>query len=921
LSKLEEPTTGPAGHGRPQGDPYTLAFNQIGQGDIGLVGGKGANLGELVGAGLPIPGGFCITATAYRHFLRLTGIDEEIADVLQGREGDHERSAEELSSLIGGLIQSQEMPQSLSEPVLASYRRMSAQHSAMRVAVRSSATAEDLPGFSFAGQQDTYLGIRGDQELLASVRRCWASLWTPRAISYRQSRGFRHEDVYIAVVVQEMFPSEVSGVLFSVDPLTGNRRRMVVNASWGLGEAIVSGLVDADYWILDRENSAVLEERIGNKLNRIDQSPDGSGVVHIPVAPDDQGRPCLSPGQLEELVRLGNSIEQHYGYPQDVEWGYAGGRFAILQAREVTGVEIDFGEELDRWNRTQADDDEIVWTRAWADSFQTAPTTPLMYTIQQKLIARSYDDMYELYGLKSFLNRRLYRWHRTRPYHSTTYEEARLQLIPRFARTNDSLIYFPPEDRDRIRNLPFQWWKVVYAQLHALLTAPRYSFWRCADTFYREYPQQVARFKAAANIDFKMASFEQLMHVFDVSEECFIDHARSTTPGIMDYCYFLILALSNLLDRWVGDVDQSRFAALMSGISTRTVQENAEIWRIARRAAISPVLQEAFSSPDAATIMERLGATAEGSAYLASIQAYIAENGHRGGSERDLAFPRWRHRPELFVNALRSLISGDQSSDPEITEAKMVERRERTTAEVLQALRASRGGFIKAKIFETVLRWTLKYVRMRDDQRYYCDHYMTIRHDIFLAIGDRMIERTLISERSDIFFLGLEEIQDLWGGRLPAVRAKRRIEIRKVQHEKYGNDAPPFFIRGGLPVFIAEDTFDGTELRGIAASPGRVRARARVCKTLDEASKLEKGDILVAVATDPGWTPAFSVIAGVVVETGGPLAHATLVSREYGIPCVTTVSRATERIRDRQMITIDGYSGCVLLEEEMVEGA
>jgi len=893
---------------------YVLTFGQISSADLSLVGGKGANLGELVGAGLPVPDGFCVSANAYRRFLQISGIDRQIeAELLINAQGQGKTSADDLSARITALITSHELTAELAQPLLDAYRRL--RHgSAVRVAVRSSATAEDLPGFSFAGQQDTYLGIHGDAAVLEAIRRCWASLWTPRAITYRQTRGFRHEDVYIAVVVQEMFPSEVSGVLFTVDPLTGDRRRALVNASWGLGESIVSGLVSPDHWVLDKASGTPLEERIGDKAVRIDQLPDGSGVAHRALTEHERSSPSLSRDQLAELAQIGRRIEAHYGYPQDVEWGYAAGRFAILQAREVTGVEIDFGEELDRWNRSEPTDDQIVWSRAWSDAFQTSPTTPLMYTVQQSFIARSYDDMYKLYGLRSFLRRRMFRWHKTRPYYSTTFEEARLKLMPKLARNDDALVFFPSEDWPRLRALPFQWWKVAYAQIHALLTRPRYSFWRCADTFYAEFPAQLARYRQAMSIDLDQASFDDIMHSFRISEECFVDHARSVTPAVMDYCYFLVLALSEMLRRWVDDTDQSKFAALMSGLSTRTVQENAEIWHLARRIPASSELQKIFADPDPTRVLERLENSVVGAAYLEEIRHFLTENGHRGGSERDLAYPRWRHRPELFINALRSLASGDAASDPNLTETRMRERREATTAQVIARLRQQRFGWLKATVFDSVLKWTLKYVCMRDDQRYYADYYMAARHDLFTAIGQRLFERKLMSHPENIFFLGVEEIQDLWRGSLSRRDAERRTAARRALHEKYGREGPPSFIRDGLPLAADEESSDEAMLSGIAASSGRVHARARVCKTLEEIGKIEKGDILVAVATDPGWTTVFSIIGGVVVETGGPLAHATLVSREYGIPCVTNVARATEKIRDGEMITVDGNAGRIILD-------
>jgi pyruvate,water dikinase len=768
-----------------------LWFDEIRLEDLGKVGGKGTNLGELARAGLPVPQGFCVTAQTYRHFLALTGIDRKIDAELAADEAKTEApasdtdelgSADQLSERIRHLIEGQPIPDEIAISLLDAYRQLHRKSGVDKVAVRSSATAEDLPGFSFAGQQDTYLGIRGDQAVLDAVKRCWASLWTSRALTYRRMNGFRHQDVYIAVVVQEMFPSQVSGVLFTADPLTGSRRKMIVSASYGLGEAVVSGIVTPDYWVLNRETGAVIEEKIGEKAERIDQAESGSGVVHSIVPTHERIRPCLTPDQLRELARIASGIEAHYGFPQDVEWGFSGTRFAILQAREVTGVPVDFREDLERWNVPVPPDDATIWSRAWSDFGQPGASTPLMYTIQQSFIHRTYEDMFRLFGLKSFLGRRMWQWHCCRPYWSSDYEERRLRLIPRFARNDDALCFWPQKEHARLRELPFDFWKLVYGQIHALLTAPRYSFWFCADTFYKEYPEQIARYEAAMNIDFETASVEQILASLQTNEQCFIDHSLSVTPGVMTYCYFLVLALSETTKNWCGDADQSKFGTLLSGLATRTVLGNIETWRLAGDIGKEDALQKAFAAKDASTILQSLNETADGKAYLEKIDAYIRENGHRGGSERDLVFPRWRHRPELLINALRSLATGDESTNAELLEARMVQRREQTTKELIDRLRGQRWGIFKAAIFRKLLRWTHKYVKFRDDQRFFADYYMAARHDFFNAIAKRLAGKNLIEKVDDIFFLGLEEIQDLWQGRLSPAFARRRIETRRAQY-------------------------------------------------------------------------------------------------------------------------------------------
>src|SRR5215831_15316862 len=312
--------------------PYTLSFGEVDETRLPDVGGKGANLGELPRAGFPVPPGFCVTTAAYRDFVRTSGELDALLDALDGV------THEELGTIgaLGGRVREHlgalAMPASIRSAVLAAWQELGTGHA---YAVRSSATAEDLPSASFAGQQDTFVNVRGEEQLLEAVRRCWASLFTDRAISYRAKHGFRHCAVLLAVVVQRMVVPEASGIMFTADPITGRRQTVCIDASFGLGEALVAGLVTADLYRV--RSGAIVTKRVSRKALAIRPLSDG-GTVTEALPPADQERQALPDDRILELAGLGLRIEEHYGREQDIEWCLADGKFFIVQARPITSL-------------------------------------------------------------------------------------------------------------------------------------------------------------------------------------------------------------------------------------------------------------------------------------------------------------------------------------------------------------------------------------------------------------------------------------------------------------------------------------------------------------------------------------------------------------------------------------------------------
>src|SRR5438067_4068792 len=296
------------------------------------VGGKGASLARLAAAGLPVPPGFHVTTDAYRRFVRENGLQEKILAMVSTVTTDQPNTLEEASRQIGRLFAQGSIPAEIAATIREAYATLGS--SDLPVAVRSSATAEDLPELSFAGQQETYLNMRGEAMVLDAIKRCWASLWTARAIGYRARSGIAHEEVSLAVVVQELVLADAAGILFTANPLTGERDQVMINAAWGLGEAIVGGLVTPDTMVADKASGTIAKEEITEKKSMTVRPPEGTDEEPVPV--DKRTAAVLTAEQAAELARLGTRIEQLYGQPMDIEWAMKDGSFFIVQARPIT---------------------------------------------------------------------------------------------------------------------------------------------------------------------------------------------------------------------------------------------------------------------------------------------------------------------------------------------------------------------------------------------------------------------------------------------------------------------------------------------------------------------------------------------------------------------------------------------------------
>lgn len=905
-------------------DSFIRTLDEVGADDLALVGGKGANLGELVGAGVPVPDAFCVTTEAYRRFLADNRLLAPVLALLDTIDFEHPSAIEAGASSIRAMLHAAPIPMEVEREIVAAYAALQARTGAS-VSVRSSATAEDLPGTSFAGQQDTYLHVVGADAVVDAVRRCWASLWTGRAVAYRHQQGFAHETVLLAVVVQEMFPSEVSGVLFTANPVTSNPGEFFLDAGWGLGEAIVSGQVNPDQLVVAKGSLQVVDRQVNDKLVMTVADESGQGSTTVPVPEDRRCVQALPDELVRELCILGQRIEDHYGFPQDIEWGYAQGRFAVLQAREITGADLDFGHELETWKTPAAlagmYDEEHVWSRAYSDEVQTGPSTPSFYTYLQlgmthlKVAALRMTGTSEFEGLSPdhFLDFPYFRWYGARAYYNLTFERERIRrFIPPFARDDAALWPFPAEERDEIAGLPFDWQQFVSTlwKLHtdrhdiSLLGTTRVVYehlerWTDEeDAFWQRF-------------DLDHASVEEIFAA-QLASRSGSRFGENVVLPFTIYLFVLPAALETLCERWLDDEDGRIYSRLVGGLQTKTGEENIAVWKLSRSIRASARLAHLVATEDPDDVLAALDLDEDGRRFRTELDAFLATYGHRGGAERDAYHPRWRHRPGLVFQTVRPLLTLEDHESPEAHELRLRELMSTTKAECIRRLAAGPQGALQAPFFEWFVRLVQDYCYYRDFERFYNDKTMSRSRDLYAAIAVRFVAAGLLTVADDVFFLGRQEMLAADRGELTARQIALRVRSRRRVYEKYSRREPPKYLRGWHAFDDDQLAEEGT-LRGIGASSGTVTGRARVCRDLSDIARVQRGDILVTVATDPGWTTVFSIIGGVVVETGGVVAHAVMISREYGLPCVSNLGRACELIPDGATITIDGTAGRVLI--------
>ncbi len=864
-------------------------------------GGKAVNLGAMLRAGLPVPDGAVVTTEAYRSFVAANGLAGAI-DAAWVHAADP-TAVEAASAQLRIAFEAGVVPPAIADALRAAWAQLGPQ----AVAVRSSATAEDLPDASFAGQQDTYLNVRGADAVADAVRRCWGSLWTARAMAYRARQGIRPEDVALAVVVQRMAPATAAGVMFTVHPVTGRADRAVINATWGLGEALVSGRVNPDTLVVEKASGAVLRVELGDKA--VMTAETATGTAEAEVSAERRAQRALTDAQAAALARHGVALEALFGGPQDVEWAVVEGGVVLLQSRAITTMAPaipgdDAWPPIDRGQPWPFD----VWTQQDMGERWPEPVTPLTWSISEPMNQAIMDGMLD--GLQAPYAGKV-RWS-LRAFGRVWMNEGALLhaycqgmgmplAMMRSGLTHPAAKPVGPEGWQlgpALRHMGFFWkamsgWEKNVDRFEAAF--PQIDAW--VDTFMAR--DLTATPEAALLPELLDTWFPRLLTYVAM-------HTNATSLSMSSYD-----ELEGVVVKAGGDSATAQ--ELMGGISGVIAAEMVP--SLAAMAALLRVagLVELVTGQPPAAALAALRADPRAAPFLQELAAFLQRHGHRAATEGELRFPRWSEAPELVIEQLLPYLRG--SATP--TSQGAADRREATSL----AFRGKLGWFNRMA-FDRALPRAQRFTRMRDNgQGYVVKLLMPIR--VLLAeLGRRLVAAGALRTEDDVWFLVREDLASATAANPSDAAAARaalqaRADARRAAHTFWLSQTPPDALDTHLepvPPPAPAENGDPNTLVGVPASRGTVTGTARVIATPQDAARLQPGDILVTRATDPGWTPVFSVIGGAVLEIGGLLSHGAIVAREYGLPAVVNVPQCTRRIHDGQRITVNGTTGRVTIE-------
>ncbi|MEU0463554.1 PEP/pyruvate-binding domain-containing protein [Amycolatopsis sp. NPDC006131] len=899
---------------------YIHAFTDPGTPERAVIGGKGLGLVRLAAAGVRVPPGFVVTTASYRDFVAENGLSEEIDGLV--RDVDHE-DAEALTAAtrqIQERIASGALPGGLDERIAKAYSALGTGEE-VYVAVRSSGTAEDMGDASFAGLYDSYLDIRGAEDVVDAVRRCWASLWTPRCAAYRKRLGFDHRDAEVAVVVQQMVAADTAGVLFTANPLTERTDEYVVNASWGLGESIASGIVTPDELILDAATLAVKRSTVGSKQWRIDRAAAGSGTSKTATTAQDAARRCLDDATAAELGAQGRRIlELCEGIPQDIEWAVSDGELFILQSRDITGAGFLWEEDIESW-QSAPDDEETVWSHTWAEAFWTGAVTPLFYSVRGRELRNSDERLFTLWGFDDLAKMRRFKYRRNTVYFSSDADRIYYRnLLPARLRKH-SLDNLPPDWRDEAGAARFDPAKAarMYARVRALTTD--HGPLRTIKSVYRFIDDRAAEANSPSAAELRLLSDHELRKEIASKIKLFEDYLTVLRPAFHVYATTAFAILRELLAAWYDGDNPYVFQDLISGLPKRTamLQEQVDLWELAaelRRSSTVVALLE--KSTNGAEFFAAVREEPAGADFCSRYDEFMAAHGHRGHQDRDLWYPRRSEDPDIDFQSLRSLVAADSPS-PVDNEHRLVAKREEVTAEVIERIRAKPFGSIRAELFKAVLDYIHRFLVLRDDERPFADAITMGKKRAFVELGRRLYERKLIDDPDDFYHLAEYELYDLLDGRVSRRLVRAKVRNRRAVFDKFiaRSEIPADYLRGNTPMEVDDGTDTGLEgtFAGVGMSRGSVTGTARIVGDLRDIGRVRRSEILVCNSTDPGWTPVFGLISGLILEAGGMLSHGACLSREYGLPAVN-LPGAMQKIPDGATISVNGDTGRVSVVTE-----
>jgi rifampicin phosphotransferase len=870
---------------------YVHGFEDIDKTQVTVAGGKGSNLGEISKLeGIPVPAGFCISTEAFKKIIGATPSIDELVDQLSVLKVDDRTNITALSGEIRRLIEEAAVPDDIDQEV---GRHLSWLGENNAYAVRSSATAEDLSTASFAGQQDTYLNIVGKEAILKHVSKCWASLYTERAVVYRIRNGYDHRKVHLAVLVQKMIFPQAAGILFTADPVTSSRKISSIEASFGLGEALVSGLVNADVYKV-REGK-IIAKKISTKKMAVFACQDG-GTERLEIEPERQNRQALTDGQILQLEHTGRTIEEHFGSPQDIEWCLLDGTFYIVQSRPITTL---FPVP---W---ASDQENHVYVSVGHQQMMTDPLRPLGLSFRRLTNVRPLHTA----GGRQFVDV-------TQDLASSAKRDVIINVLGK----SDPLI------QDALTTI-LKRGDFIKLQTNDLQEpgsrksnqgASPASF-RTLNDYEPEVVSDLIR-NSQTSIDKLRRDIQTKsgLALFDFILQDIQELKRSISDP---QCLGVIMTAMNAsfwinenMMEWLGEKNVADTLS-QSVPNNITSEMGLELLDVADLIRPHPEVVDYLQHVKNDSFLDALIPLEGGQESRDAIYRYLDKYGMRCAGEIDITRPRWSEKPTTLIPMILGNI---KNFEPNASHLKFEQGRQEALdkeQELIARLKQLPDGEQKAKEAKRMISLVRNLSGYREYPKYgIVSRYFAYKQAL-LKEAERLVLAKVIHQREDIYYLSFEELHEV-------VRSNELdyqiIGKRKDEYKSYEQLTPPRVITSDGEIVVGEykrENLPADAIVGLPVSSGLIEGRARVILNLEDAI-LEDDDILVTSFTDPSWTPLFVSIKGLVTEVGGLMTHGAVIAREYGLPAVVGVENATKLIKDGQRLRVHGTEGYVEILSE-----
>ncbi|MDR4433166.1 PEP/pyruvate-binding domain-containing protein [Bacillus tequilensis] len=821
---------------------YSVIFRQAEESSR-LAGAKGMNLIKLTKHGLPVPDGFIIQTNALARFMEENQL--------------HETSESIESGIIAGTFSDE-----LKEELTDSFYKL--RESYRSVAVRSSSASEDLEGASFAGQYETYLNIKTEEEFLAKVKECWGSFFSGRVSTYKKKMNNQITEPLMGIVVQGLIDSEVSGVIFSRNPVTHDDRELLISASYGLGEAVVSGSVTPDTFIVNK-SSFEIQKEIGTKEIYMESAAEG--IAEKETSEDMRKRFCLTDEQVIELAEITKKTEDLYGYPVDIEFGIANHQVYLLQARPITTIEQDkkAAEEKRSFMMTDADMKDF-WINM--ESNIEGPVSPLF----SSFIVPAME-----YGLKRNMQKF--------PLGAIA-EEVKLYRGHIYSKNQGG--HQPDEDCGK------EIFPILSERMYDIIKHTYLPFYETLD----QLAQTDHTAESALDAFRKLKAF--YLRAYD-------EHFNIVFPQML-----LTNKLRAMYQHIQGESETAHFYEMLTGKMNKSLETDRCLWLYSVEVRENPNLLAIFENTEPEQLQEKLEQTDEGRHFLKNIHEFLQDYGWRSVKSHDLIEQIWAENPYFALANIQNYVRNGYHFDNEFQKTK--EKREKLYHDFLENIE---DPHVREQ-FDQYYQWTLNSANIMDDHHFYIDAMLDAKARVFLLkVGELLVKHGVIQDREDLWFLYDDEVENAL---LHPVSLQEKAEKRRQAFHEYELAKAPAYL--GTPtkeqLKIAEEIVGAViedekntenHIFGIAASSGIATGPVKIIRDASEFSQFASGDILVCKMTTPLWTSLFQDAKAIITDTGGILSHAAIIAREYGIPAVLGTRTATERLRHGDIVTVDGSSG------------